>query len=155
MAKSAETHVTQIGVRLPAGLHERLIEAAGDRGVSDEVRKRLEASFAGEPAGADPATMQFVRAIVEAASYVSSMNGDRGWAEDGFSFTAFETALGKVVPVALSRVRAKFRQSRSGTEPGAKHAADPNSIWAQTQERATPEGLGYAAAATAIAGLRK
>jgi hypothetical protein len=90
-----------------------------------------------------------VRAIVEAASYVSSMNGDRGWAEDGFSFAAFETALGKVVPVALSRVRAKSKQ------PDAKPTADPNSIWAQTQERATPEGLGYAAAATAIAGLRK
>ena len=54
-AKSADDMV-QSAIRLPRSLHERLKKAGGERGMGEEIRRRLEASFEAEKPRADPKT---------------------------------------------------------------------------------------------------
>jgi len=67
-------------MRFPKDLHNRLKQEAeaGERGFAAEVRRRLEASFAGPPS--DPTTQRFVNAIAKIASDVSDAYG-RPWRE--------------------------------------------------------------------------
>jgi hypothetical protein len=45
----------QTSLRLPRDLYDRLVKAAGDRGIGEEIRQRLEASLGGTPTDAtDP-----------------------------------------------------------------------------------------------------
>ena len=58
MARSIQT-----SFRLPRELYERLVEAAGEKGLAEEIRRRLEASFEAKPSADDPKTKQLVDAI--------------------------------------------------------------------------------------------
>ena len=58
----------QTSVRLPRDLYDRLISAAGDKGIGEEIRQRVEASFS--PAAvelADPRLRDLLAAISRAA----------------------------------------------------------------------------------------
>jgi hypothetical protein len=80
--QSART--TQLKFRLDDDLNEKIEAAARDHGwgVSEEIRRRLEASFAGAaPAGLDPALVDIMAAIGQAAvgagkMFPSSKPGD-------------------------------------------------------------------------------
>lgn len=56
----------QTSLRLPSDLYERLTKAAGDKGIGEEIRWRLEASFAEKPA--DPRFADLLDTIAYAAS---------------------------------------------------------------------------------------
>lgn len=55
--------MVQSAVRLPRSLHERLKKAGGERGMGEEIRRRLEASFEAEKAPNDPKTRKLLDAI--------------------------------------------------------------------------------------------
>jgi len=65
----------QTSVRLPRDLYDRLISAAGDKGIGEEIRQRLEASFS--PAAvelADPRLRDLLAAISRAAVAASKLH---------------------------------------------------------------------------------
>jgi hypothetical protein len=55
--------MVQSAVRLPQGLHDRLKKAGGERGMGEEIRRRLEASFDAEKVPADQRTAELLDAI--------------------------------------------------------------------------------------------
>ena len=64
--------MVQSAIRLPRSLHERLKKAGGDRGMGEEIRRRLEASFEAERSPADPKTRELLDAVASCAEEISS-----------------------------------------------------------------------------------
>lgn len=87
---------TQTSLRLPQALHARLMEAAGDRGIGEEIRRRLEASFEQEPIGDDPKTRGLTAALATAAARLRAVYG-KAWDGDAFAFAAFRKAAHELV----------------------------------------------------------
>ena len=93
-AKNEEA-MRQSALRLPTDLYERLKEAAGDRGLGEEIRRRLEASFSTEaPRGADPETDELLRAIVH---FRKVLEGEGGWHKDRYTYEVFKTAVTEIM----------------------------------------------------------
>lgn len=87
----------QTSIRLPSGLHERLSKAAGSRGIGEEIRERLEASFASEQRpSADPKTCELALAVAALADYASEVN-QKSWHEDRYTFDLVDLAVGKLL----------------------------------------------------------
>jgi len=80
----------QSALRLPVDLYERLNKVAGERGMGEEIRRRLEASFAAEKSPDDPATKRLLDAIAHVASRVPT---DALWSKDAYSFAIFRAAI--------------------------------------------------------------
>jgi hypothetical protein len=126
--------------RLPRELHELLIKAAAEHryGIGEEIRRRLEASFAAAPSGGDLKTQALITSIKSTADQVWSLNSFHHWHEDAFSFAAFKHALHKVLEVLLQK-------------PPGEAKIDPyglgGSIW---EDGVSPEEVGNAVAANAI-----
>src|SRR5712671_3368256 len=80
-AKRADKGI-QTSLRLPRTLYELLSKAAGDRGIGEEIRQRLQASFA--PVRRDPKTAELATAVAQIASEASSYY--RPWHEDPHTF---------------------------------------------------------------------
>ena len=74
----------QSAIRLPRMLHERLKKAGGQRGMGEEVRRRLEASFDAENTARLPKTIYLLSAISSCADKIASDYGN--WSEDAFAF---------------------------------------------------------------------
>lgn len=83
--------MTQSAVRLPRSLHERLKKAGGERGMGEEIRRRLEASFDAEKAPADPNTRELLAAISSFAEETTSYYG--GWSENAFAFEVLKACV--------------------------------------------------------------
>jgi hypothetical protein len=86
-AKAEDTTSFVTSVRLPRDLHKRLAQASGERGVGEEIRRRLEASFT-----RDPAIAEFLEGAAEAASTLA-LDADGGPSADAWSFQTFKAVL--------------------------------------------------------------
>jgi hypothetical protein len=87
--KKHEDWMIQVAVRLPRELQERLKQAGGERGMGEEIRRRLEASFDAERAPGNPKTQELLDAISFAAEEEAAYyNGN--WWEDPFAFDVFK-----------------------------------------------------------------
>jgi len=96
---------TQTSLRLPRELHDRLSAAAGERGIGEEIRRRLEASYAPEQA-ADPKTRDLARLVTSAADLIGGAGGYyRTWHTDPFSFEVFKLLVGKALDTAMALYR--------------------------------------------------
>src|SRR5882762_4254419 len=84
----------QSAVRLPRDLHERLKQAGGERGLGEEIRKRLEKSFETEKTPKRPADPQIQILLLAVGFIVTKLRTYFGdlW-EDRFSFDVFKSAL--------------------------------------------------------------
>jgi hypothetical protein len=91
MKKKTEGETTQSAIRLPRSLHERLKEAGGERGMGEEVRRRLEASFDAEKTRANPKTGELLDAISHFAQETARDYGS--WSEDAFAFEVLKGAV--------------------------------------------------------------
>jgi hypothetical protein len=78
----------QTSLRLPRELYERLSQAAGNRGIGEEIRQRLQRSFGDKLT--DPKTRKLLSAINFVAT---SMTLDGNWHEDLNLFRVFKAAL--------------------------------------------------------------
>jgi len=76
-------------VRLPQELQERLRRAGGARGIGEEIRRRLEASFEAEKPPAK--TRELVDAISYAAEETATYYGQ--WVEDAFAFEVLKACV--------------------------------------------------------------
>lgn len=88
MKRKNEDEMVQTAVRLPQSLRDRMSKAGGDRGLGEEIRRRLEASFEAENAPADPQTRQLLDAISYCADETARDYGS--WSADGFAFVVFK-----------------------------------------------------------------
>jgi hypothetical protein len=79
--------------RLPRELHQRLVEASGERSLSEEMRGRLEASFVAPPTDAE--THQFIEAIATMTDFLAGRK--RRWHADPTAFAILREALEIVI----------------------------------------------------------
>lgn len=91
MARTPRDESVQTALRLPRALHDKLKAAGGERGISEEIRQRLEASFASPTQAADPATAELLEDI---AGIAHTLEFDvSGWTADLWTFEAFRAAI--------------------------------------------------------------
>jgi hypothetical protein len=83
--------MVQSAVRLPRSLHERLKKAGGSRGMGDEIRRRLEASFDAEKTPGNPNTRELIKAILFSDDELARDFGS--WSKDRFAFEVFRESL--------------------------------------------------------------
>ncbi len=140
-APGAEALPLHMTFRISPELRERLAAAAGDRPIGEEIRRRLEASFAPSAAGSDdPKTGELAAAIVKAANQLRSLNAP--WHADTFSHAAFKHAIGKVL---------------DAEQPPREGKVNPEGLGARLfwKDDVTPAEVGNMVAAIVISDLRK
>jgi len=109
--KSLADRGTQTSVRLPRALYDRLAAEAGDQGIGEEIRRRLDASFAAQPT--DPETRQLVEAISAMAQW-ASISGSLKWHESLWGFEMFRRAIDNLLHALKPEGTPFERASRSG-----------------------------------------
>jgi hypothetical protein len=90
MKRQKDREMIQSAVRFPQWLHEQLQKAGGERGMSEEIRRRLELTFAGEGAPTDEITNEVIAEIREIASDLSRYGS---WHTDRDAFDVFKAAV--------------------------------------------------------------
>jgi hypothetical protein len=91
MKREKSTEMLQSAVRLSKSLHERLKKAGGERGMGEEIRSRLEASFEAKSAPKDAKTSELLDAISAMAEEISGYYGR--WSEDAFAFEVLKACV--------------------------------------------------------------
>jgi hypothetical protein len=91
MKRKTADDMVQSAIRLPRRLHGLLKQAGGERGMGEEIRRRLEASFDAEKTPTNPKTRELFDAISSVAEQTTRFYGS--WSEDAF---AFEVLKGSV-----------------------------------------------------------
>jgi hypothetical protein len=91
MRKIAE-NTTQIGIRLPKDLYDRLKTVAGIGNMGEEIRRRLESSFTNEDTKQDP-NLAKVLAMIAAVGGVTSEEGQWLAPIDPDAAKAFEAGV--------------------------------------------------------------
>ena len=89
--KKEHAVMVQSAIRLPQILHVLLKRAGGERGMGEEIRRRLEASFAAEKLSANPKTHELVDAIASCARETTRYYGS--WSEDAFAFGVLKACI--------------------------------------------------------------
>src|SRR5215831_18965519 len=88
MKRKIAEGMVQSAVWLSQDLHRRLKQAGGERGMGEQIRQRLEASFASP---ANPKTRELLNAISLAAEETEGYYGN--WAEDAFAFEVLKACV--------------------------------------------------------------
>jgi hypothetical protein len=91
MKKENKDDMVQSAVRLPQSLHERLKKVGGHRGMGDEIRRRLEASFDAEKVPENPHTRELINAI--SFSDEELVRDFGSWSKDRFAFEVFRESI--------------------------------------------------------------
>jgi hypothetical protein len=105
-SRQAEREII-VTLRLPRELHAKLRELGGERGLTREIRDRLERSFAHEPPDDNPAVREAVVAIQWVLGGYSRMKegveggGTGHWYDDPKSFWVIHAAVLQI----LNRLR--------------------------------------------------
>lgn len=94
ISKTADDMV-QSAIRLPKSLHQRLKKAGGERGMGEEIRRRLEASFDAEKAPAGAKTAE----LLDAIAYCAERTADdyAPWSDDPFSFEVLKGCVDMIL----------------------------------------------------------
>lgn len=87
----------QTSLRLPEELRDRLAQAATEngRGIGEEMRRRLEASFGSVPTSEDQKTSQLLRVIARSAAIL--VEHWALWHEDAGAWAVFRGAIEDVL----------------------------------------------------------
>jgi len=95
MKRQKDDDLIQSAVRLPRSLIQRLKKAGGERGMGEEIRRRLEASFEADEARADPKTRELLEEI-ERLALNTPLHVH--WYADGDAFKIFAAAINETLP---------------------------------------------------------
>lgn len=112
----------QSAVRLPRSLHDQLKKAGGERGMGEEIRRRLRVSFGVEQQPSDPLTDLLIELIKQIALRLSL---DEPWWANRFALDVFKAAINELLSDLLSDI-----QPGSEPKPGTltklqtKHGSD-------------------------------
>src|SRR5262245_9253073 len=98
MRKRKSTHETanmiQTALWLPRDMHEQLKQAVGERGLGNEIRRRLRVTFATEDLRRDETT----RALLDEIEQIAlSMSFDEPWHANRYAFDVFKAAMGELL----------------------------------------------------------
>src|ERR1700751_4932163 len=104
MKRQNDREMIQSAVRLPRSLHERLQKAGGERGMGEEIRRRLELTFAGEGAPTDQITDEVITEIGEISRDLLRYGP---WHADPAAFNVFKAALNALLLNHQPRSEAK------------------------------------------------
>jgi hypothetical protein len=101
-AFGTEIPMRQSALRLPADLYGRLREAGGDRGMGEEIRKRLQASFDAkvETTTDDPKTRQLLETLIDYAENSGLIDDDMDvnpWHGDPYVWAALKTGVNEIL----------------------------------------------------------
>ena len=88
MVEKRSKHETVVTLRLPKDLHEKLKQEGGERGLTAEIRRRLEASFTSAPV--DVPAFRDVLAAINKAGKIAAQPHPEGWPD---RYAIFEAAL--------------------------------------------------------------
>ncbi len=91
MKRKTENTMVQSAVWLPRELHQLLKRAGGERGMGEEIRKRLEKSFEAEKIPKEPSRHKLSLAVGFIATKAARYFGD--WSEDRFSFEVLKAGV--------------------------------------------------------------
>jgi hypothetical protein len=107
-------NMIQTALWLPRGMHEELKKAGGERGLGDEIRRRLQASFDDRRLG-DATTYELLEAIEQIERNVSH---HEPWHLDLFAFEVFKAAINELLrlyhpgreadPKAISKLQTMY-----------------------------------------------
>jgi hypothetical protein len=143
----AEQLVSNMTFRISPELRERLVAAAaGDRPIGEEIRRRLEASFA-VPA-IDPKTAELVGAIVHIADGVQRDYAP--WHKDRFAFEALKHAFAKVLRIFEPQGEPVVKFNPTGLARLIYYGADDPEVASGSQAAVTPEIAGDTYAGQAL-----
>jgi hypothetical protein len=95
MKRKNDDEMVQTAVRLPQSLHDRLKKAGGERGMGEEIRRRLEASFDAEKVPENPKTLELIDTISFADEELIRDFGS--WSEDPFAFEVLRACVNWVL----------------------------------------------------------
>lgn len=122
MTTKTADDMVQSAIRLPRSLHQRLKKTGGERGMGEEIRRRLEASFDAEKARTDPKMIYLLDAITSCAAEIANDYGS--WSDDPF---AFEVLKG-CVDLLLTRFQPKGNpvpKPRAGSSAAFLFGSEP------------------------------
>ena len=107
MKRKTDDKMVQTAVRLPQSLRDRLSNAGGERGLGEEIRRRLEASFEAKEAPADPKTRDLLAAI---AFFDEEMFHQFGsWSKEPFAFEVMKASVDMLLTYYRPEGEAKAR----------------------------------------------
>jgi len=130
--------MVQTALWLPRDMHEQLKQAGGERGLGDEIRRRLQRTFDDEKREGDPVT----DLLADLTRQVDLRFRDVGrWYEDPWICNKFKDALGELAS-SLCLVRS---QSVSAPEP-----ATLSKLHAKYGPDVKPESIGTLIARAAL-----
>jgi hypothetical protein len=102
------TNMIQTALWLPRGMHEKLKEAGGERGLGEEIRRRLEISLKEDQSLLDKKTTRFKQAITRVEL---NMPFDKErWHADRLAFEVFKAAINDLLSAY---------QPKSDVQPGS------------------------------------
>src|SRR5205085_126952 len=128
----------QTSLRLPRAMYDALLKAAEERGrgIGEEVRLRLESSFALDLG--KPDTREFAEAVMQAAQQIERAYGS--WRTDPFAFAVFNGAV--------STLLAYYRPKGDPVPPTPEPGSLADTFFGSD---ASPEAAGRAVAMAALA----
>jgi hypothetical protein len=89
----------QTAIHLPRDLHAKLRKLGGERGMSEEIRRRLEASFQQEARAAADPKLSELQDQIDRLARVSQLVAGAPWHGDPFAFEAFRAAVMAVLDI--------------------------------------------------------
>lgn len=98
----------QSAVRLPRSLHERLKKAGGERGMGEEIRRRLQVTFGVEQRPSNPKTDLLINLIKKIDQNLSL---DASWSESDLASDVFKSSVIDVI----SELTTQGSEPRPGT----------------------------------------
>jgi hypothetical protein len=122
MRRKTEDETTQTAIRLPTDLYQRLKRAGGERGMAEQIRSRLEASFAAESKNLK--TKALLEAIAFLADETDSNYGP--WSENPFAFEVLKACVDLLL--VLDRPKGEAIAPAEGTIGIVIYGDDPKEI---------------------------
>jgi len=101
MKRKKGDEMIQTAVRLPQSLRDRLSRSGGERGLGEEIRRRLEASFGVEQQPRDQLTDLLLDLIKQIALNLSL---DERWWTNRFAFDVFKAAINELLLDLISHI---------------------------------------------------
>jgi hypothetical protein len=117
-------NMIQTALWLPRDMHEQLTKDAGERGLGDEIRRRLQVSFGVEQRPRDPVTDLLLDLINRIALTLSL---DEEWWANRFAFEVFKTAINELLSELISKIGLSEPQPGATTKLQTRYGPDAKS----------------------------